>query len=98
MKFINHVHWEKRFTFFFFNIQLEKGLNEDQEKLKAIVDPAICGTFAIDSLRTVVELTLNCLSENVRDRPSIDDVLWNLQYSVQVQEGWASSGNLSVQF
>jgi hypothetical protein len=78
---------------------LEKVLNiEDQEKLKGIVDSAICGTFAIDSLRTVVELTLNCLSENARDRPSIDDVLWNLQYSVQVQEGWASSGNLSVQF
>jgi hypothetical protein len=76
-------------------MQLEKGLNEDQEKLTGIVDPAIRGTFAIDSLRTVVELTLNCLSENMRDRPSIDDVLWNLQYSVQVQEGWTSSGNLS---
>ncbi|KAJ4789169.1 protein kinase family protein [Rhynchospora pubera] len=76
---------------------LQKGLNEGQEKLKGIVDPTICGTFAMDSLRTVVELTLNCLAENARDRPSIDDVLWNLQYSVQVQEGWASSGNLSIQ-
>ncbi|KAJ3692034.1 hypothetical protein LUZ60_012384 [Juncus effusus] len=78
--------------------QIQKGLTEGKEKLKAIADPSIVGTFAIESLRIFTEITLNCLSLNAKDRPSIDDILWNLQYSVQVQEGWASSESLSVQF
>lgn len=63
-----------------------------------MADPAIKGTFAFDSLRTAVEITLNCVSKDPKERPSIDDVLWNLQYSVQVQDGWASSESLSIQY
>ncbi|KAJ0988056.1 hypothetical protein J5N97_006412 [Dioscorea zingiberensis] len=78
-------------------LQLQKSLAENTAKLKAMTDPTIRGTFAYDSLRTAVEVTLNCLSNEPKERPSIDDVLWNLQYSVQVQDGWASSENLSTQ-
>ncbi|CAN1321317.1 Probable LRR receptor-like serine/threonine-protein kinase At1g14390 [Linum perenne] len=74
--------------------QLEKGLAEGQSKLRAMADPSTKGTYAYDSLRTAVEITINCLSSDPGSRPSIEDVLWNLQYSSQVQEGWTSSGNL----
>uniref|UniRef100_A0A6V7QQH2 Protein kinase domain-containing protein n=1 Tax=Ananas comosus var. bracteatus TaxID=296719 RepID=A0A6V7QQH2_ANACO len=78
--------------------QLRKSLTDVPEKLKSMADPAIKGTFAFDSLRTAVEITLNCVSKDPKERPSIDDVLWNLQYSVQVQDGWASSESLSIQY
>nr|AMM42855.1 LRR-RLK [Vernicia fordii] len=78
-------------------IQLEKGLAESPLKLQAMVDPSTRGTFAYESLRTTVKITINCISKELSNRPSIEDVLWNLQYSNQVQEGWTSSGNLGTQ-
>ncbi|KAJ6712001.1 hypothetical protein OIU79_008256 [Salix purpurea] len=76
-------------------IQLEKGLAEAPSKLQALVDPSTRGSFAYESLKTAAEITINCLEKDSRTRPSIEDVLWNLQYSIQIQGGWSStSGNL----
>ena len=79
------------------NTQLEKGLSEAPTKLSAIINQSTRGTFTYESLRTAVKIATNCLSEEPCKRPSIEDVLWNLQYSMQVQEGWTSSGNLAAQ-
>ncbi|CAL5039167.1 unnamed protein product [Urochloa decumbens] len=76
--------------------QLGEALTEDPDRLKDIADPAIQGTFAVESLCTVAEIALNCTAGAPSDRPSIDDVLWNLQYSMQVQDGWASSESLGL--
>ncbi|OEL30252.1 putative LRR receptor-like serine/threonine-protein kinase [Dichanthelium oligosanthes] len=76
--------------------QLSEALTEDPERLKDMADPAIQGTFAVDSLSTVAEIALNCTAGDPSDRPSIDDVIWNLQYSMQVQDGWASSESLGL--
>ncbi|XAR65163.1 Non-specific serine/threonine protein kinase [Bertholletia excelsa] len=76
--------------------QLERTLAESPSTLKEAVDPSIRGTFAYDSLKTAVDISLTCLSKDSRARPTIEDVLWHLQYSIQVQEGWTSSGNLST--
>ncbi|XP_009360378.2 probable LRR receptor-like serine/threonine-protein kinase At1g14390 [Pyrus x bretschneideri] len=78
-------------------IQFEEGLIEGRSTLREIVDSSMIGSFAYQSLKTAVEITVNCLSRDLSKRPSIDNVLWNLQYSIQVQEGWTSSGNLSAQ-
>ncbi|XP_064986199.1 probable LRR receptor-like serine/threonine-protein kinase At1g14390 isoform X1 [Musa acuminata AAA Group] len=76
---------------------IQKTLTDSPSDLKEIADPTIQGTYAVDSLRTAIEISLNCASRDPNQRPSIDDVLWNLQYSVQIQDGWASSENLSIQ-
>ncbi|KAL1112570.1 hypothetical protein V6Z11_D02G134200 [Gossypium hirsutum] len=77
-------------------LELEKSLAEGPSKLRGVIDPSIRGTFADESMKTTVEFAINCLSKDSTKRPSIEDVLWNLQYSIQVQEGWASSGNLAT--
>ncbi|XVF03386.1 hypothetical protein REPUB_Repub04eG0256800 [Reevesia pubescens] len=77
-------------------LQLEKSLAEGPSELRSVIDPSIRGTFAYESMRTTVEFAINCLSKDSTKRPSIEDVLWNLQYSIQVQEGWTSSGNLAT--
>nr|CAB3468275.1 unnamed protein product [Digitaria exilis] len=76
--------------------QLSEALTEDPDRLKDMADPAIQGTFAVESLCTVAEIALNCTAGEPSDRPSVDDVLWNLQYSMQVQDGWASSESLGL--
>ncbi|XP_027346231.1 probable LRR receptor-like serine/threonine-protein kinase At1g14390 isoform X2 [Abrus precatorius] len=76
--------------------ELERGSSELASVLRSAIDPSLRGTYAYESMRTAVQITINCLSKVSSQRPSIEDVLWNLQYSMQVQESWTSSGNLST--
>ncbi|RWW26127.1 hypothetical protein GW17_00009518 [Ensete ventricosum] len=50
------------------------------------------------STAEAMEISLSCTSRDPKQRPSIDDVLWNLQYSVQVQDGWTSSESTEVKY
>ncbi|CAH8353847.1 unnamed protein product [Eruca vesicaria subsp. sativa] len=77
-------------------LQLENGLRDEPSVLRSLADPSVRGTYAYESLRTTVEFAINCLCEDQQKRPSIEDVVWNLQYTIQVQQGWTSSGNLGV--
>ncbi|XP_045803523.1 probable LRR receptor-like serine/threonine-protein kinase At1g14390 [Trifolium pratense] len=79
--------------------ELERGSSEAPSTiLRSAIDPSLRGSYAYESMSTAVQITLNCLSKVSSTRPSIEDVLWNLQYSMQVQENWTSSGNLSTKF
>ncbi|KAG6481312.1 probable LRR receptor-like serine/threonine-protein kinase At1g14390 [Zingiber officinale] len=77
--------------------KLEKSLVDKPASLKGFTDMAIRGSSSVDSLSRVVEVSLNCLSKDPKQRPCIDDVIWNLQYSVQVQDDWDSNESFNVQ-
>lgn len=76
--------------------ELESSLGETAAVLQQAVDSSLRGTFAYQSLRTAIEITINCLNKDPSKRPSMEDVLWYLQYSIQVQQTWTSSGNLGL--
>lgn len=83
----------------FYDVQLERSSSEPPSSiLRSTIDPSLRGSYAYESMNTAVQITINCLSKISSKRPSIEDVLWNLQYSMQVQESWTSSGNLSTKF
>lgn len=63
-------------------------LKADKIARKNVADPVICKECSDDSLRTLMELSINCLSSDIENRPSIEDVLWNLQFAAQVQDSW----------
>lgn len=54
--------------------------------IEKIVDPLIASTVSAGSLKKYVEAAEKCLAEHGVDRPSMGDVLWNLEYALQIQE------------
>lgn len=54
--------------------------------LDKIIDPNLNGKISTASLKKYMEAAEKCISEYGSDRPAMGDVLWNLEYSLQLQE------------
>ncbi|KAK6119148.1 hypothetical protein DH2020_047124 [Rehmannia glutinosa] len=65
---------------------LSVSLTADGVARRSIVDPAVHMECSDDSLKTLIELCIRCLSKQPPERPSVGDVIWNLQFAAQVQD------------
>lgn len=72
--------------------QLQSALTaQGPSKRWNLVDPAVSKGCSDDSMRTVMEICLRCLAKEPTQRPSVEDMLWNLQFAAQVQDDSRSS-------
>ncbi|WKA03984.1 hypothetical protein VitviT2T_022054 [Vitis vinifera] len=55
-------------------------------KLEQIVDPFLKGKIAPDCLQKFGEIAVSCLQDQGIERPSMTDVVWGLQFAMQLQE------------
>ncbi|KAJ8747966.1 hypothetical protein K2173_007853 [Erythroxylum novogranatense] len=55
------------------------------ESRRKLVDPLVLQTSSQDSLSIVITIATKCVCSESWNRPSFEDILWNLQYAAQVQ-------------
>ncbi|CAH8386173.1 unnamed protein product [Eruca vesicaria subsp. sativa] len=75
--------------------QLQASISGDDGARRSMVDPKVYKTCSDQSMKTMMEICVRCLLKDPLERPSIEDVLWNLQFASQVQEGWLQNSNPS---
>uniref|UniRef100_A0A6N2ME37 Protein kinase domain-containing protein n=1 Tax=Salix viminalis TaxID=40686 RepID=A0A6N2ME37_SALVM len=56
-----------------------------QEGRQKSLNPIVLATGSQESLSVVITITNKCICSESWSRPSFEDILWNLQYAVQVQ-------------
>jgi serine/threonine protein kinase len=55
-------------------------------KLDEIVDPFLKGKIAPECLEKFGEIAVNCMLDDGMERPSMNDVVWGLEFALQLQE------------
>ncbi|CAH1420934.1 unnamed protein product [Lactuca virosa] len=66
--------------------------------LHEIIDQKLSGEIAPKSLMKFAEVANSCLNEKGCKRPSMDEVVWGLQFALQLQEAAEKTGGIVGEF
>ncbi|KAL1545959.1 putative inactive leucine-rich repeat receptor-like protein kinase [Salvia divinorum] len=71
--------------------EMNLSITSDDSSRRSLVDRAVRNTCSGESARTMIRICCRCLLKDPAERPSIEDVVWNLQFAAQVQDASQSS-------
>ncbi|KAI4348483.1 hypothetical protein L6164_009204 [Bauhinia variegata] len=74
---------------------LQASIVAGDEARRSIADAAVSKACLDQSLKTMMEICVRCLVREPADRPSIEDILWNLQFAAQVHDAWRGDSQSS---
>ena len=60
--------------------------HQKQGLLEHVIDPFLVGKVNLNSLRKFGETAEKCLQEDSADRPTMGDVVWDMEYAFQLQQ------------
>lgn len=66
---------------------------QQQGLLPSIVDPRLESSYSLDSLQRFGEIAAKCLADEGQNRPTIGDVLWNLENVLRLHEKCTEEGD-----
>lgn len=69
-----------------------------QRSLETIIDPRLHGSYSPESLRKFGEIAEKCLADEGKTRPTMGEVLWHLEYVLQLHEAWMRSNTSDNSF
>lgn len=59
-----------------------------QRSLETIMDPRLDGNYCPESLKNFGDIAEKCLADEGKNRPTMGEVLWHLEYVLQLHEAW----------
>ncbi|PNY16726.1 receptor-like protein kinase ANXUR2-like protein [Trifolium pratense] len=68
-------------------------MNKRKGTLEDIIDPNLKGKIKPESLNKFADTAEKCLSDSGLDRPSMNDLLWNLEFALNLQENDGTSSS-----
>lgn len=61
---------------------------QKKNSLETITDPCLKGQYCLESFEKFADIAEKCLEEEGRSRPTMGEVLWQLESVLQIQESW----------
>ena len=69
-----------------------------QRSLETIIDSRLKGNYSPESLKKFGEIAEKCLADEGKNRPTMGEVLWYLEYVLQLHEAWMCNNNAENSF
>ncbi|KAG7598769.1 Protein kinase domain [Arabidopsis suecica] len=66
---------------------------QKQRSLESIIDSNLRGNYSPESLEKYGEIAEKCLADEGKNRPMMGEVLWSLEYVLQLHEAWLRKQN-----
>ena len=69
-----------------------------QRSLETIIDSHLAGGYHPESLSKYGEIAEKCLADEGKNRPTMGEVLWHLEYVLQLHEAWLNISSRDASF
>ncbi|XP_021298176.1 probable receptor-like protein kinase At1g30570 [Herrania umbratica] len=69
-----------------------------QRSLETIIDPHLRGKYSPESMEKFGEIAEKCLADEGKNRPTMGEVLWHLEYVLQLHQAWIRANTMDNSF